>query len=149
MPTATDQQLDQLKQKYQSVFEAINQQQIRLTHVHVVDSKLFIQGDAASEQAKNNVWDQIKTTNPNWQNDLIVDIRVIDGGQQRTSQTAAPSQSSSSQRTYTVRAGDTLSKIAKEMYGSASEYMRIFEANRDKLNNPDKIEPGQELTIPS
>ena len=52
-------------------------------------------------------------------------------------------------QTYTVKSGDTLSKISKQHYGDANEYMRIFYANRDKLNDPDKIQVGQELTIPS
>ena len=50
--------------------------------------------------------------------------------------------------TYTVKAGDNLSKISKQQYGDANEYMRIFYANRDKLNDPDKIQVGQQLTIP-
>ncbi len=50
--------------------------------------------------------------------------------------------------TYTVVSGDTLSGIAQRFYGDASAYMRIFEANRDKLNDPNLIHPGQELVIP-
>lgn len=50
--------------------------------------------------------------------------------------------------TYTVQAGDTLSKIAKEYYGDSGQYRAIFEANRDKLDDPDSIEVGQELKIP-
>lgn len=49
---------------------------------------------------------------------------------------------------YTVQSGDTLSKIAKEHYGDASKYPRIFEANRPLLEDPDKIYPGQVLRIP-
>jgi nucleoid-associated protein YgaU len=49
---------------------------------------------------------------------------------------------------YTVKSGDTLSKIAKEHYGSASKYQAIFEANRPMLSDPDKIYPGQVLRIP-
>ena len=49
---------------------------------------------------------------------------------------------------YTVVAGDTLSKIAKQHYGSANEYMRIFEANQPMLKDPNKIYPGQVLRIP-
>jgi nucleoid-associated protein YgaU len=51
-------------------------------------------------------------------------------------------------RTYTVQPGDTLWKISQEMYGNGSRYMKIFEANTDKLKNPDRIFPGQELVIP-
>ena len=50
--------------------------------------------------------------------------------------------------TYTVQAGDTLSKIAKEYYGDADQYQRIFEANRDQLDDPSNISVGQTLKIP-
>ena len=51
-------------------------------------------------------------------------------------------------KTYTVKAGDTLSKIAKEHLGSAGAYMKIFELNKDQLTDPDKIKPGQVLRLP-
>ncbi|GAB3100683.1 LysM peptidoglycan-binding domain-containing protein [Lysobacter terrae] len=51
--------------------------------------------------------------------------------------------------TYTVVKGDTLSHIAKEHYGKASKWQVIFEANRDQLDDPDKIYPGQVLKIPA
>jgi nucleoid-associated protein YgaU len=50
---------------------------------------------------------------------------------------------------YTVVKGDTLSKIAKEFYGNANAYMKIFEANKPMLGHPDKIYPGQNLRIPA
>lgn len=50
---------------------------------------------------------------------------------------------------YTVKSGDTLSKIAKEFYGNASKYPVIFDANRPMLSDPDKIYPGQTLRIPT
>jgi nucleoid-associated protein YgaU len=50
---------------------------------------------------------------------------------------------------YTVKSGDTLSKIAKQSYGDANQYTKIFEANRPMLKNPDKIYPGQTLRIPA
>lgn len=53
-----------------------------------------------------------------------------------------------SSRFYTVQSGDTLSKIAREFYGSANKYPLIFEANKPMLSNPDKIYPGQVLRIP-
>lgn len=49
---------------------------------------------------------------------------------------------------YTVKSGDSLSKIAKEFYGSAGKYMVIFEANKPLLKDPNKIYPGQTLRIP-
>ena len=50
---------------------------------------------------------------------------------------------------YTVKSGDTLSKISKQHYGDANKYMKIFEANKPMLSHPDKIYPGQLLRIPS
>ncbi|MDO4250856.1 MAG: peptidoglycan-binding protein LysM [Moraxella sp.] len=52
-------------------------------------------------------------------------------------------------RFYTVKSGDTLSKIAKEMYGNANDYMKIFDANKPMLSHPDKIYVGQVLRIPT
>lgn len=49
---------------------------------------------------------------------------------------------------YTVKSGDTLSKIAQQFLGSANRYNEIFEANRPMLNDPDEIYPGQTLRIP-
>lgn len=51
-------------------------------------------------------------------------------------------------RSYTVKSGDTLSKIAKQMYGEAGQWKKIHEANRSKIPNPDLIHPGDVLTIP-
>lgn len=51
--------------------------------------------------------------------------------------------------TYTVRKGDTLSAIAKEHYGKASHWHAIFDANRDQLDDPDLIRPGQVLKLPA
>lgn len=149
MPTATDQRLEQLKQKYQSVFNMIQHQHIRLTHVNInmQDQKLFIQGDAPSEDAKNRVWDQIKLVNPNWQSELIADIRV--SSEQQPSGQTSGGPSSAGERMYTVKAGDTLSQIAKEMYGNPNEYQKIFDANRDRLRDPNQIRPGQQLKIPA
>jgi uncharacterized protein YidB (DUF937 family) len=67
------------------------------------------------------------------------------------SASAAPTAASASDtqvRTYTVVSGDTLSKIAKQYYGNANDWPKIFDANRDKLSNPDRISIGQVLRIP-
>lgn len=53
------------------------------------------------------------------------------------------------EQTYTVETGDSLSKISKEVYGSANHWKDIFEANRDQLDDPDLIQPGQVLKIPA
>ena len=139
------QDLDQLKQKYQSALQAIKQQGVRLDHMHIQDGKLFLQGEAPSEQAKNEVWNKIKAVDPSY-SDLTLDLRVnpsLAGAQQAGAAAGGGLQS------YTVQPGDTLSLIAKRIYGDASQYMKIFNANKDKLTDPDKIKPGQELVIPS
>ncbi|MEK6246466.1 MAG: LysM peptidoglycan-binding domain-containing protein [Pseudomonadota bacterium] len=56
--------------------------------------------------------------------------------------------SSTATKIYEVVSGDSLSKIAKREYGNATEWKRIYEANRDILKDPDKIYPGQKLKIP-
>ncbi|HEY0321224.1 MAG TPA: LysM peptidoglycan-binding domain-containing protein [Pyrinomonadaceae bacterium] len=57
-------------------------------------------------------------------------------------------QESQESQTYTVKPGDTLSKISQKVYGDAGRYMDIFYANRDKIEDPNKLEVGWELTIP-
>jgi nucleoid-associated protein YgaU len=61
---------------------------------------------------------------------------------------AAESASDDGERTYTVVSGDTLWRIAERQYGNGSHYMKIFEANTDVLEHPDRIYPGQKLRIP-
>jgi nucleoid-associated protein YgaU len=143
---ADDQKLEQMKQKYASVLNTVQQERVQLTHVHIQDGKFFIQGTAPSEQAKNKVWDQIKLVNPNWSQELVADIGV---DQSAAPQQPAPSAQAQQQRAYTVKPGDSLSKIAKEFYGNANDYNKIFEANRDILKDPNKISPGQTLKIPA
>lgn len=59
-----------------------------------------------------------------------------------------PKPATKAARHYTVQSGDTLYKIAEELYGSGDEYEKIFEANREILDSPDHIKPGQKLNIP-
>ena len=138
------QQFDQLKSKYQSVLNEVERQQVQLHNLHVQDNKLFIKGTAPSDDAKNKVWEQIKLVDSSWQNDLTADFSV----DQSRAMAAAAGCGQSQGQTYTVKSGDNLSKISKQFYGDANEYMRIFYANRDKLNDPDKIQVGQQLNIP-
>lgn len=143
--------LEELKQKYQSAFETIQQEGVRLTHVNMDGNKLFVQGAAPSEDVKNDVWNKIKAVDPTY-SDLTCDLTVDTSLPQPAKANAAAASSGnpgSGSRTYKVQPGDSLSKIAEQFYGHANEYNRIFEANRDKLSDPNKIQPGQELTIPS
>lgn len=145
-----DQRLQQLKQKYQSVLSFIHESGVRLSHMHVQDNKLFLQGEAPSERVKNQVWDQIKLVDPSY-SDLTCDLSVNaslapQAGQQAAQQTGAAA--GGGLQMYTVQAGDSLSKISQHFYGNANQYMKIFEANRDQLQDPNQIRPGQQLKIP-
>jgi hypothetical protein len=147
--TQQDQRLEQLKQKYQPALNLISQLGVRLSHVHVQDNKLFVQGEAPSQEVKNKVWDQIKLIDPTY-SDLTCDLTVNPAltPQQQTQTGQSASVGDGGAQTYTVQPGDTLSKISKQFYGNANEYMRIFEANRDQLSDPNKIQVGQTLKIP-
>ena len=113
------------------------------------DGKLHFNGTVNSEDEKNQIWNALKTI-PDWQKDVVADIKVKPGAAARSAQPGPSAQSSASaSQTYTVQAGDTLSGIAKQFYGKATDYMEIFNANRDQLDDPDKIKPGQVLKIPA
>jgi len=133
---AQEKQLEEVKQRYAPVFRVIEQTGVRLSHVHMQNGKMYVQGSAPSTESKNKVWDQIKLVNPNL-DDATFDISV---SEQETA--------SHGEKTYTVQAGDSLSKISQRFYGHANDYMKIFDANKDKLSDPNRIHPGQVLTIP-
>ena len=130
--------LEELKQKYSSVLQLIQSRNVRLDHLHVQDDKLFMQGAAPNEDIKNEVWNAIKAVDAGF-GDLTCDISI---------DSSLPAPAPETQK-YTVRPGDSLSKIAKQFYGDANQYKRIFEANQDQLDDPNKIQVGQELSIPA
>jgi nucleoid-associated protein YgaU len=99
------------------------------------EGKLYFHGTTNTQAEANKIWDAIKTI-PDWSKEIVADIKATNVA------TAAA-------ETYTVKSGDTLSKIAKEKLGNANAYMEIFNANRDQLTDPDKIKPGQVLKIPT
>lgn len=98
------------------------------------DGKLHFRGTVGSEAEANEIWTALKTV-PDWKNDIVADIKV-------SPKTGA------AVRTYTVKSGDTLSGIAESELGDGTAYMKIFNANKDVLGDPDKIQPGQVLKIP-
>ena len=112
------------------------------------DGKLYVNGTVNSEDEKNQIWNAIKTV-PDWQTEVVADIRVKAGATATPSGTTGTKSAPTQQwTTYTVQSGDTLSGIAKKFLGNANDYMDIFNANRDQLTDPDKIKPGQVLKIP-
>ena len=123
-----------------------------LSHLNMDGDKLFVQGAAPSEAIKNEVWNQIKSVDASYSDltcDLTVDSSLPQPAAPEADPAAAAPAPAPETKTYTVKSGDTLSKIAKEFYGNANEYNKIFEANTDKLSSPDKIQVGQELVIPA
>jgi nucleoid-associated protein YgaU len=141
----SDQRFDQLKVKYQSVLNLIPSVHGQLQNVNMEGDKLLIRAQAPSQDVKNQIWNQIKLVDATY-SDLIADIQAPAAAAAAAG--AEASAPAATARTYTVQPGDNLSKISKEFYGNASQYMKIFEANKDKLADPDKIRAGMELLIP-
>jgi len=135
---------EQLKTKYQSVLNSIQEQKAQLQNVNMEGDKLFIRASAPSQDVKNRIWDQIKLVDPNL-SDLIADIQAPAAA---AAAAARAGGSTTAARTYTVQAGDNLSKISKHFYGDPNQYMKIVDANKDQLPDPDKIKPGMQLNIP-
>ncbi len=126
--------LEQLKAKYQSVIDFAKTRGVSLKNVNLEGEKLLIRGEAPNQAIKNEVWEQIKKVDAKFA-DLTADISI-------NASLTVPA------KVYEVVGGDTLSKIAKKFYGDANKYMKIFEANKDQLKDPDKINVGQKLKIP-
>jgi nucleoid-associated protein YgaU len=121
------------------VLNTVTLKGVRLANLHVEGGKLFMKGAAPSEEAKNDVWNQIKLVDANWSSDLICDIGV--------DPSLAPP--AASVRTYTVVAGDSLWKIAANHLGGGANYPKLIAANPDKLKNDKSvIHPGDVLVLP-
>lgn len=140
----SDAKLDQLKAKYQSVFNFMQQKQVRLENVNMAGDKLYIKGEAPSEAVKNDIWNQVKLVDASF-SDLTLDLSAP---QAQAAAAGADATASAGGKSYTVVAGDSLGKISQHFYGKASEYMKIFDANKNVLSDPDKIKPGMTLVIP-
>ena len=120
-----------LQDKYQSLIDMANQLNISGLNVTEGDGFLKIEGNAQSAEAKQQLWNEYGRLDPDYRSgDLVLNIDAPE---------------SSAGTTYTVQSGDTLSKIGSR-YNVG--WKQIYEANRDKLDDPDKIYPGQELMIP-
>jgi nucleoid-associated protein YgaU len=121
--------LNPLKQKYQPVLDVLAKEDATVNAVDMQGDKLHIKATVVSEASKNRIWDAIKAVDPAF-SDLAHEITVAQGDQ-----------------TYTVKAGDNLSKISRLFYGDATQYPKIVKANN--LADPDKIKVGQSLRIPA
>jgi len=144
---AQNKELERLKQKYQPALTLMQQLQVQLQNVNMEGNKLLIRGVAPSADIKNRIWDQVKLIDSTY-SDLICDLSVSQAQPGAATMTMGASTSGPSQRHYTVKPGDTLSKISRQFYGDANQYTKIFDANRSILRDPNTINPGQELVIP-
>jgi nucleoid-associated protein YgaU len=126
--------VEQLKAKYQAVIDLAKQRGASLKNVNLENDKLLIRAAAPNQAIKDELWDKIKAIDAKAA-DVTADISI-------DSSLPVPA------KIYEVVGGDTLSKIAKKFYGDANKYMKIFEANKDQLKDPDKINVGQKLKIP-
>ncbi|MEP6902133.1 MAG: LysM peptidoglycan-binding domain-containing protein [Actinomycetota bacterium] len=120
-----------IQEKYQPLIDLANSSGITGLNITEGDGFIKIEGSAPSADVKKALWNEYGKLDPDYRSgDLVLDITAPEAAE----------------NTYTVQSGDNLSKIGKK-YGVG--WNAIFEANRDKLDDPDKIFPGQELTIPS
>lgn len=125
---------EELQTKYQSLLDLANSNGTTYQLSGGEDGVLHIDATAPNAEAKQALWDEYGRIDPNYQSGDLV-LNVTEGN-------AAGGGSN----TYTVQAGDNLSKIGAK-YGIS--WNAIYEANRDIISDPDMIHPGQELKIPS
>ena len=127
-----------LQEKYKPVIDSINTAGGRDVQVNEEGGVLKVAATVPYPKDKNAVWNKIKEIGGENPSDISADIKMDNAND--------PEIASAGVKTYVVKSGDTLSKIAKEFYGDANKYMDI--ANANNISNPDKINVGQELKIP-
>ena len=121
-----------LKSKYDQLVNAAKNAGVSNLQVREQDNVLYIDGTAPSESVKKQLWDIYGRLDPDYRSaDVVMNIAVAGGG---------------SAREYEVKKGDNLSKIGKEFGVS---WQDIYEANKDQIKDPDLIQPGWKLKIPS
>ncbi|MCC6815579.1 MAG: LysM peptidoglycan-binding domain-containing protein [Saprospiraceae bacterium] len=123
-----------LQDKYRAVLNLGEELGVQNGSVVEEGGVLKVRGTAADQYAKNQLWDKIKEIGGDNPSDFIADISVANTGYYTK---------------HTVAKGESLSLIAKHYFKDPMKYKQIFEANKDVLNNPDLIHPGQELVIPN
>jgi hypothetical protein len=126
--------LDSLKQKYQSVLNLVREKGVSLKHLHMEGDKMYMQGFAPNDDIKNAIWDQIKVVDAAFA-DLTCDLSI-------DSTLPIPV------RTHTIAKGESLWKISEHYYGNGAHYKKILEANKETIENENKIYPGDVLVIP-
>ena len=132
-----------LQEKYTAVIDMINSKGGRDLSVVEEGGVLKVSATVPYPKDKDAVWNKIKEIGGESPSEIVADIKLDNA---TDPEIASAGVKEVSGKTYTVKSGDTLSKIAKEFYGDAGKYMEI--ANANNISNPDKINVGQELIIP-
>ena len=122
-----------LHDKYSDVLGLAQQLNVKNGNVKEEGDKLKLWGTTEYQLEANQLWDKIKE-HPNWENEIQADIKA---------------EKKDIYGYYTVKSGDTLSKLSKHFLGDQKRYMDIFNANTDQLKDPDMIKVGQRLKIPN
>jgi nucleoid-associated protein YgaU len=123
-----------LQVKYSPVLSLAKELNIQGLNVKEDAGKLNLSGAVNTQYEKNVLWDKIKEVGGEGQKEVSADIKVLNNDYYHL---------------HTVEGGESLSKIAKHYYKDANSYMKIFEANKDQIKNPDMINVGQKLKIPN
>jgi nucleoid-associated protein YgaU len=123
-----------VKEKYQPVLDLGEKLNVQEGKVTVENGILKVKGTVKTQYGKDILWDKIKEIGGQNPADILANILVDD---------------TSVYHRHEVKSGESLSKIAKHYYGDAMKYPKIYEANRNILDNPDMIHPGQMLVIPN
>lgn len=127
--------MSQLTDKYGDVYIHAQNNGVKNLSANEENGHMTLSGTAPTRLVADQVWDKVKQIDPNLSHgDLTLNIGVED---------------QSIYGEYEVQSGDSLSSIAKDVTKGKLTYQQIFEANRDKLSDPDKIQAGQKLKIPS
>ena len=122
-----------LKDKYKELIDAAGSSGVSNFQAREQDGVLYIDGTAPSSDVKQKLWGIYEKLNPDFRSSDVVMNITAGAGEGAT-------------ETYTVKSGDSLSKIATRYPGL--KWQDIYEANKDKIKDPDLIQPGWELKIP-
>jgi nucleoid-associated protein YgaU len=123
-----------LKDKYAAALKLGEELKVKASDVKEEGGKLIIKGLAEYGIDRDHIWDAIKKQ-AGWEKEIVADIKV---------------EKTDVYGYWTVKSGDSLSRIAKDVYDDAGKYTKIYEANKATIgDNPNLIKPGQKLVLPN
>jgi nucleoid-associated protein YgaU len=132
MPQSTDDRLNELKQKYDTVLRLMEDSGIHLQNLQLMEGKLYLCGAAPSEGVRQRIVAAVEKADPGHSD---IDLELV-------------AQERGATQNYVVQPGDSLEEVSRKFYGTDSGAPRILEANAGKIPDPVRLEPGQTLVIP-